>query len=153
MFVSKGCGSRETKKCRCPVQKHSWKFFQKQQFCPVEKLTPLRNPQAVKEIVDRGLKRCIIPPSLKRKIWIREKRRNKENINVVAGSWRWSTGESPSSGIQSHLQPITREREEKKRQQCLYCFNSFNNHLYHHLHMGFTSNTVQGMFSSLRPGK
>lgn len=47
MFVDKDFGSRG-KKCRCPVQKHSWKVFQKSQFCPVEILTLLRNPQGVK---------------------------------------------------------------------------------------------------------
>lgn len=51
------------------------------------------------------------------------------------------------------------KKEEKKKRVTRYnvsvanYINSLNNHLYHHLHMAFTSNTLWGMFSSLRSGR
>lgn len=52
-----------------------------------------------------------------------------------------------------------KKEERKKKRVTRYnvsvanYINSLNNHLYHHLHMAFTSNTLRGMFSSLRSGR
>jgi len=48
MFVDKDYGSGG-KKCRRPVQKHSWKVFQNGQYCPVEIQTLPRNPRRAKK--------------------------------------------------------------------------------------------------------